>query len=379
MKLVLSLVASAALFTVALTAPAAAQTRYTITDLGVETTPWAVSDSGLITGTVVVPATRKSPALIRAFVWRNGTKTVLGTLGGPGSQARAVNNQGRVVGYSDRSSVSGDYAAFVWDSATGMRDLNAIAGADGRSAASLGWTLKTATAINDSGQILGRGTHTGRTDGCNTYLWQLDAAGNVQVTPVPLGLDPYGDSESRGLNNLGQVSGAQPNLVDPSGPTNYEWAAAMWDAETGITRIDPDAYFMSNAYSLNDFGQAVGPKSLVEGGFRAFFWDSVGGLRDLGTLGGADSNAYTVNNAGQVVGWADTATGGIAAYIWDNVNGMRNLNTLANVGTSWVLKSVRGINNAVDASGASRALLVGTGTFKVKSKLENRGFLLTPQ
>lgn len=72
----------------------------------------------------------------------------LGSLGGNMSYGRAINNQGMVVGTSDDR-------AFLWDGSQ-MLDLN-----DHIDPTS-GWILRTANAINDSGEVVGVGTHNGR-------------------------------------------------------------------------------------------------------------------------------------------------------------------------------------------------------------------------
>src|SRR5262245_39244071 len=73
-------------------------------------------------------------------VQSNGARIVdLGTLGGPGSNAQAVNESGQVVGWSPLA--SGELHGFLWTEQAGMRDL-------GR-----GRALK----VNDEGVILMRG------------------------------------------------------------------------------------------------------------------------------------------------------------------------------------------------------------------------------
>src|SRR5918993_1025721 len=81
----------------------------------------------------------------------------LGTLGGASSEAKGINGSGQVVGWSDNS--SGVHRAFIYDSANGMKDLNDSIPADS------GWTITSASAINNEGQIaatghkVGVGTH----------------------------------------------------------------------------------------------------------------------------------------------------------------------------------------------------------------------------
>jgi probable HAF family extracellular repeat protein len=80
------------------------------------------------------------------------------------SNAYGINSGGQVVGQS--IAATGE-RAFLWSSSSGMLNLNDYLDASGS-----GWTLGSATAINDAGQIVGKGTHNGIT---HAYL----------LTPVP--------------------------------------------------------------------------------------------------------------------------------------------------------------------------------------------------
>jgi probable HAF family extracellular repeat protein len=156
-----------------------------------------------------------------AFLWADsnangasdpGEMQDLGTLGGDTSAAYGLNSAGQVVGYSDTSFGS---TPFLWDSLNGMRDLIDRSGSTGvftgsaRGAAlginsygaavgwaddvngvrlaflwkngvmidlntllpaNSGWRLFQATAINDSGQIVGYGTLNGGTAYPHAFL-----------------------------------------------------------------------------------------------------------------------------------------------------------------------------------------------------------------
>jgi probable HAF family extracellular repeat protein len=87
----------------------------------------------------------------RAFLWEDDEMTNLGVLaeGGDASYATDINSAGQVVGlvegYGDLARV-----AFLWQNGE-MIDLNTLIPADS------GWVLLGATAINDAGQIVGFG------------------------------------------------------------------------------------------------------------------------------------------------------------------------------------------------------------------------------
>jgi hypothetical protein len=69
----------------------------------------------------------------------------------PQAAPRAVNKDEVVVGSFGRKPEG--QRAFVWDKAHGLRDLNALIGANS------GWNLEVATSINDRGEIVGWGDH----------------------------------------------------------------------------------------------------------------------------------------------------------------------------------------------------------------------------
>ena len=82
----------------------------------------------------------------------NPAKDDLGTLGGTSSQAFGINKLGQVVGAS--ATASGETHAFIYNVRGGLIDLNSLISPDSPSNFSV---LRSAAAINDSGQIAGTG------------------------------------------------------------------------------------------------------------------------------------------------------------------------------------------------------------------------------
>ena len=105
-------------------------------------------------------------------------------------------------------------------------------------------------------------------------------------------------SSATAVNDSGQVVGEQQHrwrrrtsciLVDGEG----------WD---GRPR-HPRRHLQHRAGAVNDSGQVVGDSFTAGDAARhAFSWTPTGGMVDLGTLGGTYSIAYAVNGSGQVVG-----------------------------------------------------------------------------
>ncbi len=82
------------------------------------------------------------------FLYSNGR---FDPIDAPQAAAHAVNNNAVVVG-SFGPKPEGQ-RAFLWDKAHGLRDLNALIGANSD------WNLEVATSINDRGEIVGWGDH----------------------------------------------------------------------------------------------------------------------------------------------------------------------------------------------------------------------------
>ncbi|MHC5723864.1 MAG: hypothetical protein ACYTXY_06815, partial [Nostoc sp.] len=163
-----------------------------------------------------------------------------------------------------------------------------------------------ATAINDSGQIVGRTTNN------DTFLYSDGKM--TDLGTLPGGSDSYPEA----INNSGQIAGIYRNndsayngflysdgkMTDlgtlPGGSDSYLGAinnsgqivgtssTSMYDKET--------SYDLVTAYFENQERTVYRPES------HAFLYQN-GNMSDLGTLpGDTDSNATSINNSGQIVG-----------------------------------------------------------------------------
>ena len=130
-----------------------------------------------------------------------------------------INDFDEVVGYSESS--AGNHA-FIWDTASGMRDLNELA-------AATGCVLSGATAINNAGDIVGTGLVNGQSHG----FLLTDG-----LPPAPLNESPVAIASSN------VSSGKAPLPVSFSG-----------DGST-----DPDCTIVSYSW---DFGDGVGTSNEV--------------------------------------------------------------------------------------------------------------------
>ncbi|HZT41867.1 MAG TPA: hypothetical protein VFA07_06740 [Chthonomonadaceae bacterium] len=136
----------------------------TLQDLGSLGGPWtnanAINNAGQVVGlSATGPLDGQNPTgQLHPYLWQNGKMTDLGTLGGNHGIALGINNVGQIVGGSTTVPNSFYDHAFLWQNGL-MVDLNTLI------PGSSGWLLYAATDINDSGQIVGMGDINGQIHG----------------------------------------------------------------------------------------------------------------------------------------------------------------------------------------------------------------------
>ena len=219
-----------------------------------------------------------------AWIWHDGKKTQLGTLGGPRSSVLAIDDRGQVIGGSETAKpVKGH--GFLWQNGR-MIDIYPVG----------------PRAINNRGQVVGSGKVAGGHE--HALLWQ-----NGKVTD--LGTLGGPTSIALAINDRGQIVGsADTNKRDRNGA----WIRHAFLWQKGRMRdlgTLGGAYAAgSSAVDVNDRGQVVGASYSTTisygqcgGGSHAFLWEN-GRMRDLGTLGGKMpmSAAVAINDRGWVIG-----------------------------------------------------------------------------
>lgn len=133
---------------------AAKRDRFEVVDLGPfdnnRNDVLALNDVAQYAGVSLNPETGR----IEAFRQEDGVRSMLGTLGGSFSIARDLNNQGEVVG---GSLTEGDtnFHGFIYRN-NRLYDLNEFLDPEA------GWELLQALGINNHGEIIAIGSHTGQ-------------------------------------------------------------------------------------------------------------------------------------------------------------------------------------------------------------------------
>jgi probable HAF family extracellular repeat protein len=168
----------------------------------------------------------------QAFLWNAGVVTGLGTLGGGGSRARAINDTGEVAGFADLADNSAIHA-FLYSGA-GLVDLGTLGGRD-----------SMAFAINSVGQVAGAS----QTDGGLRHAF-LYSAGAM----TDLGTLGGNESQADGINGSGAVVGWSRTA---SGQQHaFLWSSGRMIDLNSFAAPGPGIW-LEEAAAINDVGQIV--------------------------------------------------------------------------------------------------------------------------
>jgi probable HAF family extracellular repeat protein len=276
----------------------------------------------------------------------------IGTLGGPGSYAAAVGNDGTVVGCADVLP-SGAHA-FAWKNGV-MRDLGLASDAPGSSCA---------LAVNDSGLIAGRSSTREIViwDGANVEHTGLQGnVGGINGSGVLVG-----SIESDGTSRAFMYDDGALTMIGAAG--SYSQALAIngrgivvgsSDGRAFVYRAGNLSYLNATAArDITDGGIIVGQASSQYGQPVAFLYR--GTMQSL-PAAPSFSTAIAVNTRSQVVGSGE----GVFGWVVDNGRYTRLADIPAVIAKGWRRLEPTGINDlgwivgtASDMDGNLRAFLL---------------------
>jgi len=236
-----------------------------------------------------LPRCTSNSTQTRAFLWENGHKRDLGTLGGPDAAAGGVNERGEVAGISYTNSIPNattglpTVAAFLWRKGK-MIDLG-----------NFGGTFTGITQINNRSQVIGTSNLPGD-EFSDPYVWE---DGKL----IDLYTDTVGANVifAEALNDAGAIVGA---AAFPDHPFDaYVWKDGV---ATDLGVLSGDCF--SWAFVINSMGQIAGqsfscPDAATA---RPFLWQD-GTMFDLNELvhPAPDlkfTQAFVINDRGEIGG-----------------------------------------------------------------------------
>jgi len=365
-----------------------AQQSYKITDMGLNHSTdnfsmvmglnnqgWTENMDGVVNPPIT--STSTTVASGRAVIYAHGRNIDLGALGGENSWTNygGINDRGEAVGMAETSDLDPngeDMCAFGT-----QKTCRPFLWRDGHIMAlpTLGGNNGQAAAINNRGQIVGISETTVPDSGCpsskqpgTTILPVMWEKGEVRALPTLPG-EP--DGFVQGMNDRGQAVGSTGTCT--SAPS-FAIHAVLWENDHAFQLADL-GHTGSDAYAINDHGQAVGYVSTTDGStIVASLWPNGAhtAVTNLGILPG-DGAAFAtgINNRAQVVGSTFNSAGWSRGFIWqDNV--MTDLNTRIPGDSNLKIIAASNINERGQISGMA---MVKTGPDAGKI----HAILLTPE
>ena len=196
---------------------------------GSNSAAYAINDAGEIVGS----ASTTNNAATRAFRYRDGVMTEVGsTFGGSSSVATAINQFGGIAGYASTSG-NASTRAFLLEGGV-MTNLGTLGGAS------------EATAINDADEVVGRSALA--SGARHAFYYSAGALADIGTLGGT-------NSEAAGINNWSQIVGVSDVASGGTHAFLYQ-AGALRDLNTLLSA--GSGWVLEAATAINDAGEIVG-------------------------------------------------------------------------------------------------------------------------
>lgn len=180
---------------------------------------------------------------VRAFLYRDGVSTDLGTLGGSSATARAINNAGTIVGYVNN--VAGTpMRGFVWKDGV-LTLIEPLAG-----------DSTIALDVNDAGEVLGMTSIASDPNAWHVFVWKNGVMTDTGIAAVKGTIPAAGYA----INNAGDVLTEGGVLIGGA----FTPVANMLPPELAPGSHDGFYWFQPTLTSMNDAGQVVGMINAID-------------------------------------------------------------------------------------------------------------------
>lgn len=323
---------------------------------GQESGAWALDEEGRVVGWSLLPSGER-----RAFSsCEDCTMRNLGTLiGGSDSIATAISDNGNwLVGNSGINAYGPLFREFTQGFNVNDGEMNSVEALFCPCTFNVRHGSSEAFGVNDPGTVVGW-SPSPRANYYHAFMWKNGVMEDISET----GLGDPSYSRAFAINNAQQIVGD----IARDDALTFEVgnrSAFVWKEGTFSYLAHLPGYSNSTAVAVNEEGQAAGWSGNADytDTTAAFWFDDQ--VSNIGVLdGGINSRALAVNDSGQVVGWSGITEHDSRAFLWQD-GYLLDLNSLLPSGSGWHLVEARDINN--------RGMIVGTAL----KDAEVRAFLL---
>jgi probable HAF family extracellular repeat protein len=294
------------------TTGAAAQTTYRIIPLSAEQAIPFVD----INASGQVAFTELANGVFHARFFDGHVVRDLGTLGGPGATAVALNDLGQVTGSASVNADGTLSHAYRWSPRTGMVDLNRP-----------GQGASSGSDINNKGQVTGAAVFDPATTMYrHAFLWRPQT-GMVDIGTLDLA------ASGSVINDAGTIAG-------------WTGGASLhvfrWTRREGMHAITTMYNEFNIANDINAAGHIVGGTAFGFGqAAHAFLWTPREGLIDLGASIADRTEAAAINDSDMVVLNVHNFTDFSHGYVWTRETGLTEIGA----GSPQIGTSANDVNN----------------------------------